>query len=91
MLLLKANSVKQCQRQYRQKPCMKCNEIHIVCIAFLLYVFISLEVSKVKLKMKKREATKIIDNSWLPVLKFPLIMNEKKKGEKYEKKQTMEI
>ena len=41
--------------------------------------------------MKKREATKIIDNSWLPVLKFPLIMNEKKKGEKYEKKQTMEI
>ena len=39
MLLLKANSVKQCQRQYRQKPCMKCKEIHIVCIAFLLYVF----------------------------------------------------
>lgn len=70
---------------------MKCNEIHIVCIAFLLYVFFSLEVSKVKLKMKKREATKIIDNSWLPVLKFPLIMNEKKKGEKYEEKQTIEI
>jgi hypothetical protein len=42
--------------------------------------FFSLEVSKVKLKMKIRETTKIIDNSWLPVLKFPLIMNEKKKG-----------
>ena len=38
---------------------MKCNEIHIVCIAFLLYVFFSLEVSKVKLKMKKRDGTKI--------------------------------
>lgn len=76
---------------------MKCNEIHIVCIAFLLYVFF-LEVSKVKLKIKKikkkREATKITDNSWLPVLRFPLglhlIMNEKK-VKNMRKKQTIEI
>ena len=57
-----------------------------------------LEVSKVKLKIKKikkkREATKITDNSWLPVLRFPLglhlIMNEKK-VKNMRKKQTIEI